>query len=58
MNAKIFNCKEPGCDKTVDYEPDVIPGTVKMETMVESAEEIEVYLTCEDGHTHKYKAQP
>lgn len=55
MNAKIFNCKEPECDKTVVYKPDVIPGTVKIETMVDSADEIEVYLTCEDGHTHKYK---
>ena len=55
MNAKIFNCKEPECDKTVVYEPDVIPGTVKTETMVDSADEIEVYLTCEDGHIHKYK---
>lgn len=55
MNAKMFNCKEPDCDKKVAYVPDVIPGTLKMETKVDSAEEIEVYLTCDDGHTHKYK---
>jgi hypothetical protein len=55
MNAKTINCKESGCDKTVVYEPDEIPGTVRMETMEYVADQIEVYLTCEDGHTHKYK---
>lgn len=56
MNAKTFKCKEPGCEKTAVYEPDEIPGTIRFETTEEAGDQIEVYLTCEDGHTHKYKA--
>ncbi|MGB7292164.1 MAG: hypothetical protein WBD99_08330 [Thermodesulfobacteriota bacterium] len=56
--AQSFKCKEPGCEEQIVYEYDPVVGAVEMATPVESNEvEVEVYLTCGNDHTHKYKVR-
>lgn len=44
-------CKEPGCDKTVIYEREIVHG---FKSDAKESKLISVYLTCADDHTHKY----
>ena len=44
-------CKEPGCDKTVTYEREVVHG---FKSGAKGSKHVSVYLTCADDHTHKY----
>ena len=58
---QILSCKTSDCDKDVEFEYDPVPavdllGRVSVTTEDSDGEEEEVsaYLTCEDGHQHKY----
>ena len=44
-------CKEKDCDKTVVYERTLVRG---FQPSRGSAHTVTVYLTCANGHTHKY----
>jgi hypothetical protein len=45
-------CKEKGCDKSVVYERTVVRGFQPVRRSPNAT--VTVYLTCPDGHTHKY----
>ena len=55
--AQAFKCKTPGCEETVTYEHDPVPGTLGFEKEEDSQVTIEVYLTCDVGHTNKYEVR-
>jgi hypothetical protein len=44
-------CKEKDCDRTVTYERKVVRGFQPVHAATNA---VTVYLTCANGHTHKY----
>ena len=50
--VQIFQC--PTCDKDVEYKREIVMGLVSTYGNADSDEEKVVYLTCPDGHTHRY----
>ena len=52
-----FNCKEPDCNAKVVFEYEPVIGVLMKFNIEETEVEEEVYLTCENSHTHKYKVK-
>lgn len=52
--TNVFHCKEPGCKRRVRYQYEGVAGASFTRRRREEAELVSVYLTCEDGHVHKY----
>ena len=44
-------CKEPGCDNKIPRDR-VVVHAVRSDT--KRSKRVSIYLTCEEGHTHKY----
>lgn len=60
MPVHEVHCKgkmndEKQCPLMVSYEPEPIPGVLKMEVKIGADEKEVVYLTCENGHTCRYE---
>jgi hypothetical protein len=55
-----FECKEPDCDKVVEYDYETIEFLDEDEPkeLPRMPDEVDVYLTCENGHTYSYKVGP
>jgi len=51
---KEMACSEPGCTKKVVYQKVDVLGSFFGGPHAQKSEDDEVYLTCPDGHTHKY----
>jgi hypothetical protein len=51
-----LKCSEPQCPEYVEYTPEKIPGLLLI-TAGQDEEFDYVYLTCPEGHTHKYKVR-
>lgn len=55
---QTFKCKEPKCTSDIEFEYKPVIGTLSMDFDTEDTEvEEEIYLTCENGHTYKYKVK-
>ena len=55
-----FECKEPGCDKVVEYDYETMEFLDEDEPkeLPTMPDEVDVYLTCENGHTYPYRVGP
>jgi len=52
-NETAIQCKELGCAETVNYRRRTIMAVDRKETKQPTTKV--VYLTCANGHTHKYE---
>jgi hypothetical protein len=52
----VFNCKEPGCKKKIEYEP-IYGGGYAMTEKEKKKGTKKVYLTCDNKHTYPYDVE-
>jgi hypothetical protein len=51
-----FPCREKDCRATVIYERKTVPGAFKKRKVASpSRPGVSVFLTCENGHVHRYE---
>lgn len=49
-----FKCREPRCAESVVYRPKIVLGLGRYRRESEPTTKV-VYLTCPQGHTHRYE---